>query len=56
MFTRKHTMFLMMVTTIAFCYFVTNLWEQGGLLWIAGTIVSTICITMILCMGEDDYA
>jgi hypothetical protein len=55
MFAHKHMLFLMMVVTIAFYYFVTNLWEQGGLLWIAGTIVSTIGITMIFCTSEDNH-
>jgi len=57
MFTRKNTLFLMMVVTIAFCYFVSNLWEQGGgLIWIVGTIASTIGITMLMCIDEADYA
>jgi hypothetical protein len=55
MFTHKHMQFLMMVITIAFCYFVSNLWEHGGLLWIIGTIVSTMGITMLFCMDEADY-
>jgi hypothetical protein len=55
MFTHKHMLFLMMVNTVAFCYFASGLWEHGGLLWIVGTVVSTIGITMILCMSEADY-
>jgi hypothetical protein len=55
MFTHKTMQFLMMVLTISFCYFVSNLWEHGGLLWIMGTIVSTMGITMIFCMSEADY-
>jgi hypothetical protein len=48
MFTFKSLMFLMFVNTVAFCFFVVNTWEHGGLLYIAGTVVSTIGITLLI--------
>jgi membrane-anchored protein YejM (alkaline phosphatase superfamily) len=49
MFTFKSLMFLMFVNTVAFCFFVTYAWEQGGLLYIVGTIASTVGITLLMC-------
>ena len=49
MFTFKSLMFLMFVNTVAFCFFITQTWEQGGLLYIVGTIASTVGITLLMC-------
>jgi len=49
MFTFKSLMFLMFVNTVAFCFFITQTWEQGGLLYIVGTVVSTAGITLLMC-------
>jgi hypothetical protein len=49
MFTFKSLMFLMFVNTVAFCFFIANTWEHGGLLYIIGTVVSTAGITLLMC-------
>ena len=54
MFTFKSMMFLMFVNTVAFCFFVTNTWEQGGLLYIVGTVVSTIGITLLIASQPEE--
>jgi hypothetical protein len=52
MFTFRSLMFLCFTFTVAFCFFITMTWTQGGLLYIGGTVVSTVAITMLFFMRE----
>jgi hypothetical protein len=54
MFTFKSILFLCFTFTVAFCFFITNTWIHGGLLYIGGTVVSTIAITMLFFFRESN--
>lgn len=54
MFTFKSILFLCFSFTVAFCFFITMAWTHGGLLYIAGTVVSTSAITMLFFFRERD--
>jgi hypothetical protein len=56
MFTFKSILFLCFTFTVAFCFFITNTWVHGGLLYIGGTVVSTIAITMLFFFKECEDA
>jgi len=49
----KTVLFIMFVLVIAFCFFITNLWQYHGVIDIIGLIATTAGITCLFLGVEE---